>query len=101
MACPEKINKFEHAREWDSKAYQRVANPQLNWGKKVLERLTLRGDELVIDAGCGTGRLTELLLEMLPRGRVIDVDLSQNMLVSARETLLHHAGKIFWLAADL
>ena len=53
----------------------------------MLARLHLRGDELVLDAGCGTGRLTADLLEALPRGRVVGVDLSQNMLGSAREHL--------------
>jgi len=101
MPQPEESRNAEKFREWDSKAYHRVSNPQLDWGKKVLQRLTLRGDELVIDAGCGTGRLTELLLEMLPRGRVIDADLSQNMLGSARHNLRHKEDQIFWVAADL
>src|SRR5581483_4021240 len=87
--------------EWDSATYQRISNPQFDWGKKVLERLDLRGDETVIDAGCGTGRLTELLLGMLPKGRVIAADLSQNMLRSSRENLSRLNGRIFWVAADL
>jgi trans-aconitate 2-methyltransferase len=55
--------------EWDAGAYDRVADPQLEWGKEVLDRLDLRGDETVLDAGCGTGRLTALLLELVPDGR--------------------------------
>jgi len=46
----------------------------VDWGRVVLERLPLRGDETVIDAGCGTGRLTELLLARLPEGHVIGLD---------------------------
>lgn len=75
------------SREWNSAVYHRLSAPQVNWGKKVLSRLKLRGDELVLDAGCGTGRLTADLLEALPNGRVIAVDLSQNMLNSARQHL--------------
>lgn len=67
-------------REWNAESYHLVANPHVDWGKTVLERLPLRGDETVIDAGCGTGRLTELLLERLPEGHVIAVDQSANML---------------------
>jgi trans-aconitate 2-methyltransferase len=52
-----------------------------------LARISLRGDETVFDAGCGTGRLTRDLLEALPRGHVVDLDLSQNMLGAARSYL--------------
>jgi trans-aconitate 2-methyltransferase len=75
------------AREWNSSEYHRLSQPQVSWGKKVLSRLTLRGDELLLDAGCGTGRLTAELLQALPRGRVVALDVSQNMSRSAREFL--------------
>jgi SAM-dependent methyltransferase len=73
--------------EWDAVAYNRLAEPQFAWGTRVLDRLALRGDETVMDAGCGTGRLTELLLERLPQGRVLAVDHSRNMLDAARTRL--------------
>jgi trans-aconitate 2-methyltransferase len=56
-------------------------------GREVLERLELEGSETVIDAGCGSGRVTEALLERLPRGRVIGVDVSASMIDAARERL--------------
>jgi trans-aconitate 2-methyltransferase len=56
-------------------------------GRIVLERLPLAGDETVLDAGCGTGRVTRLLLERLPRGRVIAVDGAQSMVDIARSEL--------------
>jgi len=59
------------SREWNSSAYHRLSGPQVSWGKKVLSRLRLRGDEVVLDAGCGTGRLTAELLDALPGGRVV------------------------------
>lgn len=74
-------------REWNSEVYHRLSGPQVSWGKKVLSRLKLRGDETVLDAGCGTGRLTAELLEALPGGKVVAIDLSQNMLTSARAHL--------------
>lgn len=81
--------------------YHRLSGPQVSWGKKVLSRLRLRGDEIVLDAGCGTGRLTAELLEALPRGRVIGIDLSQNMLTAAREHLRPHFGmQVGLVAAD-
>jgi trans-aconitate 2-methyltransferase len=56
-------------------------------GREVLERLPLAGDETVIDAGCGSGRVTEALLARVPRGRVIGVDASASMVEAARERL--------------
>ncbi|MBA3328711.1 MAG: methyltransferase domain-containing protein, partial [Solirubrobacterales bacterium] len=54
---------------------------------EVLHRLDLRGDETVLDAGCGSGRVTRMLLDRLPRGRVIAVDASPDMVGRAREEL--------------
>jgi trans-aconitate 2-methyltransferase len=72
-------------REWDAGTYDRVSTPQLEWGESVLGRLSLRGDETVLDAGCGSGRVTELLVEALPDGRVIAVDGSAAMVAAAAE----------------
>ena len=49
------------ARDWDARTYDRVADPMTRWGLAVLDRLPLDGDERVLDAGCGTGRVTEQL----------------------------------------
>jgi trans-aconitate 2-methyltransferase len=90
------------SREWNSSVYHRLSGPQVSWGKKVLSRLRLRGDEIVLDAGCGTGRLTADLVEALPQGRVVGIDLSQNMLSSAREHLQgKFGGHVSLVACDL
>lgn len=87
--------------EWNSQAYHKVSNPQFGWGLKVLERAQVRGDERVMDAGCGSGRLTAKLLERLPRGEVVGVDLSQNMLQQAAEHLKGSNGRVSFVQADL
>jgi trans-aconitate 2-methyltransferase len=74
-------------REWDAETYDAVADPQFSWGVEVLERLQLEGDETVLDAGCGTGRVTAELVKRLPRGRVIAVDASRAMIARAQERL--------------
>ena len=74
-------------REWNATAYHKVSGPQTSWGQKVLDRLTVRGDESVIDAGCGSGRLTGELMGRLPRGRLVALDRSWNMLITARANL--------------
>jgi trans-aconitate 2-methyltransferase len=54
---------------------------------EVLGRLDLRGDEVVLDAGCGSGRVTAELAKRLPEGRLIAVDGSEAMIAKARERL--------------
>ena len=88
--------------EWDAASYHRLSAPQFSWGVQVLERLRLTGDETVMDAGCGTGRLTAGLLERLPRGRAVAVDLSRNMLEEARSHLSpRFGGRVEFVRADL
>lgn len=89
------------SREWNAAAYHRVSGPQVSWGKKVFTRVQLKGNETVLDAGCGTGRLTEDLLQALPTGHVVAVDLSQNMLRTAREHLAGFGERVQFVAADL
>jgi trans-aconitate methyltransferase len=92
----------QEPREWNSEAYHQLSTPQLRWGNRVLSSLSLRGDETVLDAGCGTGRVTAELLELLPRGRVVATDFSENMLHTAREHLLPRFGeRVAFVAADL
>ena len=73
------------AREWNAVAYEGLSSPQTRWGAEFLGRLELGGDESAIDAGCGTGKVTGLLMERLPRGRVLAVDGSRAMVEAARE----------------
>jgi trans-aconitate 2-methyltransferase len=75
------------SRDWDAATYDRVSAPQVEWALKVLERLPLRGDETVLDAGCGSGRVTQLLLERLPDGHVVAVDSAPSMVEHARQAL--------------
>ena len=74
-------------RDWNASSYQRVSAPLEAMGREVLDRLDLEGDEWVLDAGCGTGRVTAALVERLPRGRVIAVDGSPAMVEETRARL--------------
>lgn len=73
------------SHRWDARTYDRVSDPQFHWSKAVIDRLELRGDERVLDAGCGSGRVTAELLSRLPRGTVVAVDVSEDMLIEARQ----------------
>jgi trans-aconitate 2-methyltransferase len=75
-------------REWDAGSYHGLATPHQAWGAAILDRLSLRGDETVLDLGCGTGRVTEQLLERLgPQGRAIGIDGSAQMVEEAARRL--------------
>ncbi|HEX8754455.1 MAG TPA: methyltransferase domain-containing protein [Solirubrobacterales bacterium] len=86
-------------REWDAETYDVVSDPQFSWGMEVLERLRLRGDEVAVDAGCGSGRVTAELAKRLPQGRLIAVDGSAAMIEKARERLGEAVSS--YLVADL
>ena len=90
-----------NAGDWNAASYDRVADPQARWGAEVLARLPLDGDETVLDAGCGTGRVTELLLARVPRGRVVALDASAAMLERARGRLARFGDQVSYVQADL
>jgi trans-aconitate 2-methyltransferase len=74
-------------RDWDAPTYERLSAPIAAMGADVLDRLVLAGDETVLDAGCGTGKVTQILRDRLPRGHVIAVDAAPSMVEQARAQL--------------
>jgi trans-aconitate 2-methyltransferase len=78
---------MSNTRTWDGQSYDRISGPMEALGLEVLARLELHGNETVLDAGCGSGRITQALIERLPQGRVIAVDASESMVAAARERL--------------
>jgi trans-aconitate 2-methyltransferase len=76
------------SRDWDAATYDRVSGDvQLVWALEQLERLPLEGNEAVLDAGCGSGRVTAELADRVPRGRVYGVDVAPSMAQHAQEAL--------------
>jgi trans-aconitate 2-methyltransferase len=88
-------------RDWDAATYDRVSGPQVEWAERVLDRLPLRGDETVLDAGCGSGRVTRMLLDKLPDGHVVAVDSAPSMVEHAREALDDRATVLLANLAEL
>jgi len=84
--------------DWDAETYDAISDPQFEWGMEVLERLELRGDEIALDAGCGSGRVTAELARRLPEGRIVAVDGSEAMVAKAKERL---GDGVSYLVADL
>jgi trans-aconitate 2-methyltransferase len=75
------------ARDWDSNTYHAVSAPQQSWAREQLDRLRLQGDEVVLDAGCGSGKVTAMLVELVPDGRVYAVDQSPSMVEHTQQAL--------------
>ncbi len=87
------------SRDWDAATYDRVSGDvQLVWALEQLDRTRLAGDEVVLDAGCGSGRVTVELIRRLPRGRVYGVDVAPSMAEHARDAL---GGQATILCQDL
>jgi trans-aconitate 2-methyltransferase len=80
--------------DWDARTYDRIADAMHRWGLAVLDRLPLGGDERVLDAGCGSGRVTEALAGRLPRGHVIALDASPAMLEEAHRRLARFGARV-------
>jgi trans-aconitate 2-methyltransferase len=87
--------------EWDATTYDSLPLPHVRWGRGVIERLAPARDATVVDLGCGTGRDTERLLDLLPDGRVIAVDGSLRMLERTRERLAGRLDRVLVVPADL
>jgi trans-aconitate 2-methyltransferase len=76
------------ATPWDAQTYDRSSEPQQAWATEVLARLEgIAPDAMVLDVGCGTGRVTEALLELVPQGRVLAIDASADMVELASRRL--------------
>lgn len=88
-------------REWDAATYDSLPLPHTVWSQRTMRRLTLDGDETVLDAGAGTGRDVASLLDRLPAGRVVAVDGSVNMLEKLRLNLAGRLDQVEIVNADL
>jgi trans-aconitate 2-methyltransferase len=87
--------------DWNATAYDELSDPMFEWGMAVLATLELPGSERVLDAGCGSGRLTEELLRKLPEGKVVALDFSPKMLDYARLRLAKFGERVEFVHASL
>ena len=73
--------------DWDALTYDNISDVIESWGLDLIERLNWKGNEIVLDAGCGSGRLTKIISTKLPKGKVFAVDLDSSMIKLANERL--------------
>lgn len=79
--------------QWDAKDYAQSSSAQAEWGKELLAAIPFAGYEAVLDIGCGDGKVTALLAERVPRGRVVGIDSSADMVALATERYGRDGGK--------
>jgi trans-aconitate 2-methyltransferase len=72
---------------WDPEDYQKGSGEQQKWARELIAKLSLRGDERVLDIGCGDGKVTAEIARFLPNGTVLGIDSSEEMVCFAREHL--------------
>ena len=65
--------------KWDAVDYARNSTAQLGWARELLDKLDLAGSERVLDIGCGDGKVSAEIARLLPHGKVVGVDKSQDM----------------------
>lgn len=70
--------------EFDGKKYKLASKHQKEWGKELISELSFKGNETVLDLGCGDGILTEQLSFLVPYGNALGIDASINMIETAK-----------------
>jgi trans-aconitate 2-methyltransferase len=73
------------AHKWDPKEYNCYSSHQKQWGMELIAKLGLNGTERLLDLGCGDGKVTSEIARRLPKGSVVGLDISQEMVEYAIE----------------
>jgi trans-aconitate 2-methyltransferase len=72
--------------KWNAADYAANSSVQQSWARELMARLDLRGDELILDVGCGDGKVTAEIARAVPRGSVTGMDASAEMIGFAKKT---------------
>jgi trans-aconitate 2-methyltransferase len=72
--------------QWNPEDYAKNSDAQLKWARELRQNLAFQGNESVLDVGCGDGKITADLATNLPKGRVVGVDSSPEMIAYAANT---------------
>jgi trans-aconitate 2-methyltransferase len=71
--------------EFDGNKYKQASSHQKEWGNKIISEFKLKGNERILDLGCGDGILTHQLSQLVPNGSVLGIDSSRGMIETAKE----------------
>src|SRR5262245_59994510 len=83
---------------WDPTQYEAFRGPRTRPALDLIGALPAFDPDLVVDLGCGTGRIARLLAERFPAAAVQGVDSSASMLA---EAAAEGESRIEWRQADI
>jgi trans-aconitate 2-methyltransferase len=84
--------------EWNASEYARISTLQAAMAEEVLALLDLKGNERILDVGCGNGKTTAEIAARVPQGAVVGVDASADMIAFAAAHSALHANLQFVVA---
>ena len=82
---------------WDVGQYHKFEDERARPALDLMGRIPAIEPRLIVDLGCGSGQVTDLLARRWPRARVVGVDSSPAMLAAARRL----ESRVAWEAADI
>jgi trans-aconitate 2-methyltransferase len=71
---------------WNAADYASHSSQQQAWARELIAKLALKGDEMVLDIGCGDGKITAEIAALLPGGSAIGIDSSEGMIALAQQS---------------
>ncbi len=71
--------------QWNASDYAKNSSVQQAWARELIARLGLNGNETLLDIGCGDGKVTAEIAQILPEGTVVGVDSSKEMIQLAKQ----------------
>jgi trans-aconitate methyltransferase len=86
-------------KDFDGEKYKKASAHQKEWGEKLIAELSLKGNEKILDLGCGDGKITTRLAELVPSGSVIGIDSSESMITTAEKD--HKAENLVFMQEDI
>jgi len=70
---------------WNPELYHKFQKERFAPFKDLMDLIVVRKGLRVLDLGCGTGELTQMVSELLPDSQVLGIDSSSEMLRIAAE----------------
>jgi trans-aconitate 2-methyltransferase len=66
--------------QWNAVDYAQSSSVQQQWARELIRKLNLKGNETVLDLGSGDGKVTAEIAAHLPKGFVVGIDSSEDMI---------------------